>query len=252
MSLLTRLQQLGKQQAAEGQTEEVRQLQRTAATGKAAQEQTGPKAANLVERVARQQVQQQEAQIDERDQLLAEQIETRAQTVAQQFDAAKMQQLEQVLNQKQQLQNQTTQLLNQFARERGKLDVAKKQAQFEQLGFELRMNNEEYVQKLQQNGARSRLENDANFKEELQRSVFANEMELFNSDLDFQRLMYAEGRELIQALHDLDVEHFRQMGRIETDATAGAAKYSAMSDMVSGGASAWSSYQQQEQKKTKK
>lgn len=242
MSLLSRLQQLGQASAApEGQTEELRQRQR-ALTGKGEVEQAGPKAASISERIAQQQVSQIEEQTEKQETQLVDEIETRAQQVAQTFDAAKLQQMEQLLNAKQQIQQQTTQLLNQATREGKKLDARKQAAAVEQLGFELRMNNDEYIQKLQHNGIRARLDNQVAFKEELQRSIFANEMELFNSSLDFQRLLQSEGRDLMQQLHQLDLDHFRILGRMQVDSANKTNMYSGISSMISGGAQAYQKY----------
>ncbi len=249
MSLLTRIRELGQAQAPEGKTEELRKLQQTALTGKAGVEETGPRAAPLMEKLAKQQVREQEVDTAQQEEQVAAQLEARAQQVAQQFDAAQLQQMEQMLNAKQQIQQQTTALLNQAVREGKKLDSAKQKAAAEQLGFEIRMNNEEYVQRLQQNGMRARLDNEINFKEELQRSIFAEEMELFQNDLDFQRIMQAEGRDLMEALANLEIEQIEAIGNTEVKQISTTAMYDSLSTLASGSMEGYAEYKKESYKK---
>jgi hypothetical protein len=80
------------------------------------------------------------------------------------------------------------------------LDLNKKKAQTEQLGFIARLSDDAYVNNLQREGRKSRLQNKLKFQEELQKSIFDDERELFESDISFRQAMKKDSREFSEMM----------------------------------------------------
>lgn len=248
MSLLDRINKLNQPTAANERTEEVRGLQR-AISGKQVDTSSQAVSGNLAEKLATQQAAKQESDTQQQFQDIEQVINQRAEAIAQQFDAAQIQQLEKGLNIKQQLTQRATELLNNAGRQGQQLDVQKQRAQMEQLGFTLRMNNDKYMRDLQDAGTRSRLDNDANFREEYQRSLWSNEMELFNSDLDFQRLIQAEGREVMEILNNMEIDKMIQLGETAASQASQQAIYNSLNSFVNVGGQSYATYAEKKAKK---
>lgn len=98
----------------------------------------------------------------------------------------------------------TQALIGDLARHGQTMDTQRKNAKIEQLGFLMSLSDEKHINQLQDVAARRRLDNDAQFKLELQRDVFNGYTELFKDNLKFKSMMKADKREFDKQLAQLD------------------------------------------------
>jgi hypothetical protein len=138
---------------------------------------------------------------------LAEQQRKQAEKEARQrekFDRKKLSQ--QALNLKSQFSQKSSQLLQKFQQDQDQLKFQKKAANAEQLGFYLRLNSEKYIEKLQAEGARNRLQDNVNFKTMAMLDSFQDELDMFKDNLTFAKEMNEKGRASTaeMAIYDLD------------------------------------------------
>jgi phage gp16-like protein len=81
------------------------------------------------------------------------------------------------------------------------LDLSKKKAQLEQLGFIARLSDDTYLNNLKREGRKSRLSNKLKFQEELQKSIFDDERELFENDISFRQALKKDSSEFSEMLN---------------------------------------------------
>lgn len=223
------------------QTEQVQDLQ-AAKSGKASlTSSTSPRLSNIQEQVANQQAQQQVQQNQLQMQLQGEQAETSAQQQEQeisnrfaQMDESAAKQMDEYLSQSQSLVDQYNQGLRQ-------LDLNKDKARLESIGFAARLANDSYVSKLQQEAARARLDNELAFNEALARSIFAEEEDMFQSDLAFRSLLNADARKFTEELADIDLGFAMQMASDENRAAAARQMWSGVGGLAGAGVQAYAS-----------
>jgi hypothetical protein len=173
-----------------GQTEQIASLAASRASGRAAPAGGGaPRVSTQTEQVALG-----TAEAAAREQTVAERTQERALQTQ-----ATYQEKQEALDQRLQTEeraglqenhlNKVESILAEQARSGKKLDFKKKQAKFEQVGTMMRLSNDEYIHKLSNKAAHSRLQNKANFDEALALSVFDQEQDLFFKDLTYSRLL---------------------------------------------------------------
>lgn len=178
-----------------------------AATGKAQPVgPQGPARSSIVE-----QVQRQTFDVEKEKQQKAEQLD--ASIVAKKEEAqAKEAQLnneqldEQQMGVREQLLSRQMSILDEYSQGTRQLDLNRDKAKLEQLGQNMRLANGKYLQTLQQEAARSQLLDDARFDEEMKRTIFADEAELLQGDLEFRALINADAREFNEMLANMDLE----------------------------------------------
>jgi hypothetical protein len=113
---------------------------------------------------------------------------------------------EEELNRLDQFHQVQGKILQEYATGQRQLDLSKDKAKLEQLGFASRLSNDKYVRDLQQQANKARLSDAARFSEELTRTVFADEEELFRNDLNFRALMAADQRQFTEATAQIDLD----------------------------------------------
>lgn len=238
MALLQNLQRnlsqgTGAPKAEAGATEQVRQLAQ-AASGTAAGPQEGPGMSRVAERRALLQQQQQAAQLQVQGQATAQQIEQAAQQQKQQqqIELAGMQ--ERRLNMRSNMLNQAQNLVAKLEMNRDEISFNRQKAAYEQLGFNLRLSNKDYIEKLQINGAKNRLNDKVAFKEELQRSVFKELEGILRDDLEFKRLLNADERVFREELQNKELDWWLQFETLDANTKNAAAKWEAVSGITSG------------------
>lgn len=101
---------------------------------------------------------------------------------------------------------QLQQLHRQYVEAGRTLDFRRDAAQVEQMGFAARLGNEQYVHRLQLEGQRMRLGNQLQFKSEMTRASLATGQQLFENNLNYQRLFN---------MNDRDFR--REIGRMKID-----------------------------------
>lgn len=134
-----------------------------------------------------------------------------------------------------QFTRQSEAIIRDFARNSQNLDLNRKKARAEQLGFNLRLGNQKYLDDLEDNGRRARLDDAVRFREEVQRSVFTDEQDLFQNDLQFRALMRADERTFADQMAAMDIDYALQIA--ETDAKAANQKmmWDGVGSIVQGG-----------------
>jgi len=109
--------------------------------------------------------------------------------------------------------NQSDALLQDLERSGKKLDAAENREKVEQLAFNYRLQQEDYLNQLQTLGARERLDNDLEFKEALMLRVWEGETTLLQNDQDFRRMLNADQREFQRKLGKMDINYAMDIAR---------------------------------------
>lgn len=126
--------------------------------------------------------------------------------VAKRADTIQNTQLE---DKRQQVQKSYTQqvqsTLDNYRQQNRTLDLSKDKAKMEQIGFQLRLSNNEYIDNLKREGVKSRLDSQLKRKEAITQTVFADEQEFMQNNLQFQSMMNQKGRDLTTALSNIDL-----------------------------------------------
>lgn len=147
---------------------------------------------------------------------------------------------EQQANQVQDYRQKSLRILQTVNQGRDKLSVSKQKAAAEQAGFLMRQSSKAYVDQLQLEGKRNRLDSRAGFQSALMDTFFKDQEDLLRGDLSFRRALAGDAREFTKYLAgmDLDAALALATGELQTKSTA--AMYSSVSAGVGAGASAYS------------
>ena len=215
-------------------TQRIQELQR-GASGRAISGDSGPKQSDLAERIALSDSRQAATEQYDQAKLAEEDLTTRMTAQFQQFDDAKLKELETAIGRKEQMAQQSAALLGNLRRSEQQLDFNRDAAKIEQIGFTLRLNNDKYINQLNDMGTRARLDDAAVFQEELLRSVFADEIELLNSDLDFKRLLTLDNNAFLKELADMDINSASELANIQIKSQQLGSMYEGAGQVLSGG-----------------
>jgi hypothetical protein len=191
-----------------GQTAQVSQLLQ-AKSGKSPQtaiSSAAPRASNIAEQAANQQTALGLEGLRQQGSLVAEGLQQESANQTQTFQQGAEKVNEQLLDLQDQYTRQSEAILQDYQRGTRKFDLQKDKARMEQLGFNLRLSNDQYIQQLQREGFKSRLDNQARFQEELARTVFGEELDMFQNDLGFRSLMNADNRRFNEQLGAIDID----------------------------------------------
>lgn len=126
--------------------------------------------------------------------------EVEQKTQQQQTDIAQARQANQM-----QTQLRTDQLLQELEQGRGKIDLAKYQAGLEQIGQTLRFNNQRYIDDLQREGARARLQDNLQFIEQLAKTTLEDNKKLIEKQLGNKSVLAATDREFAKSMAQLNI-----------------------------------------------
>lgn len=153
-------------------------------------------------------------------------------------------------------QLQSQQLLQDLEQNKGKIDMARYQASMEQLGQNLRLSNQKYVDNLQREGSRARLNDDLQFREQLARSVMADNKSLLEKQLGNKSILAANDREFSIAMAKMGVQDAWSMFQNEGKAQQQAAQWTTGASVLTSGLASYGTYQEKqereaERKKTK-
>lgn len=100
----------------------------------------------------------------------------------------------------------TDQLLQGLEQNRGKMDVQKDAATKQQVAFNLRMQNQEYVDNLQRAGASSRLDNEAAFQEAMLRTELGDRDSALREKLGNDAILSDSEREFKKKMNNITLE----------------------------------------------
>lgn len=137
----------------------------------------------------------------------------------------------------------TDQLLSDLERNKGQIDVNRDKASLEQAAFQLRLQNQNYVQDLQREGARARLDNDVGFKQAIaDQSLNINNQELLQKQLGNKSILSASDREFKQAMAQMGVDTAYDMFTNEAKAQKERAIYSSIASLAGASMGAGANY----------
>jgi hypothetical protein len=225
-----------------GQTQTVRQLLQAKA-GKAIPSASGsPRQSALQEKTAEAQAQASSKQLGLRGQIQAEQLGQQELDITQREQQQEAQFQESWETAQANMNRQANQLLQQFESGQKTLQTTKDMADLEQLGFQLRLQNDQYINQLQDVGRRNRLDNQLEFKKQLAQNVFKDQQELMTNELAFNRMMAADDREFMNELAQMDIGYAMQVADNAAKAASAQQIALGMGGMVSGGLQAASSF----------
>lgn len=200
-----------------GETEQISKLV-GAKSGKAAPVGSGPRQSSLASAVAnnvsRGQIQEQQQQAG----LVQEQQVTQLNDINQRGQQQQTEFSEKNKQLKNQFDTRMGQMLDNYAMEGRKLDTTRDIENMEQVGFNIRLNNDQYVNKLKQEGQKARLDNDISFKTQLMMNAFADTETVLKDNIMFKTIMDADSREFEKQLSAIDANIAMGLMRKEMEA----------------------------------
>ena len=217
-----------------GQTQSVRDLLR-AKTGKVSTPESGPRQSALQEAVAEQQTKAGQQQLGLRGRLQAEQLGQQQADIAQRTQQEGAQFQEQMKAAQADFDRRSNSMLDQFEAGQKSLKSQQDVADLEQLGFDIRMQNDQYVNQLQDIGKRNRLDNQLEFKKQLAQNVFKDQQDLLTNQLAFDRIVSADDREFTQELANMDINYAMQVADSAAKAASQRQVMQGVGGIVSGG-----------------
>lgn len=220
-------------------------LQRLASqvqTGKAGTGQAAGDAelSNIQQQLAEQQTAAAAEQLQQEGTMAATELGQQQEAAEMQVSQQEFETQERKLNLTQQYQQTLSNMITDYEQNFAKLDVKKQQAKLEQIGFLMRLADEKYMTQLQLNGKRARLENEYVFKENLQRAIFQDELDLLSDNLTFRRLLNMDDREWKEQMQDLDIEFAIELAMAEAKSSTTQALFSGIGTLASTGGQAYS------------
>jgi len=215
-----------------GQSEQLRRMQR-ATSGKIAADE-GPEAVSLAEQVAATAAKQQQEEDVLAGKVQAEQLamEEKAQQEAARQKGAELD--EKRLNMQQDLQNKVSNILQEYSQRVGEIDMREDSAKTQYVTTLMRLSNEDYIDQLEVEGARSRLQDQASFEWELTQSIFEDELDLLKNDLEFRSSIAAENREWKEYMAEWTLDQAMELALTDLDAAERLANVQAAGEAISG------------------
>ncbi|MEM4733287.1 MAG: hypothetical protein QXD70_02030 [Candidatus Bathyarchaeia archaeon] len=191
---------------------------------------------NIQQQLAEQQTAAAAEQLQQEGTMEAAELGQQQEAAEMQVSQQEFETQERKLNLMQQYQQTLSTMLMEYEQSFAKLDARKQQAKLEQIGFLMRLADDKYITQLQINGRRARLENEYVFKENLQRAIFADELELLANNLMFRQLLNMDNREWKEQMQDIDVEFAIELAMAEAKSASTQAIVSGLGDTISAGA----------------
>ena len=234
---------LAQQPVAPTQTTQVQQLLTTKATGRAAGTTAAPKATNIQEQIALNQASLQQKELARAGQEAATQLGMQAEEAQQQYQQSIAELDEKQISAQEQYQRQAEAVFRDLARGTREIDFQKDNAKAEQLGFQIRLSNDQYINRLKLEGARSRLNSEIAFKEALAVSIFAEEEALYRNNLSFKSMIDANDRVFNEKLSEMSIDLAVQLASTEAKGQAMSNTISGFTQVLKGGIQAYDSYE---------
>jgi hypothetical protein len=228
------------------QTAQTQQLLQ-AKSGRAVADTGQPRISNIGEQLANRQAQLGQQQLQQQGQTAAANVQQEEEYRQAQESTQTAALDEQSLEQMDQYTRQNEAILDEYSQGQRQLDLNKDKAKLEQVGFMARLSNQQYIDNLQREGARARLDNDTNFRENLARSVFDDEQDMFKDDLTFRSMINADNRSFADQLQNIDVDYALKMAEAENQAANQRMMWTGVGNVTSGGIQAYASNAGQQQ-----
>ena len=140
-------------------------------------------------------------------------------------------------------------LLRDLERDRGSLDLDRDRARLEQVGTLLALQDRKYVDQLQNEGRRARLEDQSQFQDELSRSVFGANEELLKQRLGDQSVLSAKKRDFNRVLAQMNIGDAIAVLKNELANQRAAAPWELGGSLAQTGVQAYGAYETGQEKK---
>lgn len=147
-----------------------------------------------------------------------------------------------------QTQMKTNSLLQDLEQSKGKVDAAQYQANVEQLGTNLRLQNQQYVDNLKREGDRARLDDENTFKEQMTATTFDNAQVILQDNLHNKSILDASDDDFHKAVSAMGVDDAYAMMRAQMQASDTAGFYQAAGAAAQSGIGAYGSYANKQDK----
>lgn len=227
-----------------GTTQALQRVQQ-AATGRARE--AGPIQEDIIpEQVALQEAEQMQRVQTAQEQQVQTELGLKEQAQQQEFKFGLQDMDERQTNATQELLNRTAGILQDFQQGKARLDNAKDKARMEQALFGMRLANKKYLDQLEIEGKRRRLDNAVQFKEALTETLFKEELDLLRSSLDFKRKLNGDARDFEKLLQDIDIETALKLALQEAEANQIAQIVQGSKEVISGTTRAFGQEEEEE------
>lgn len=147
-----------------------------------------------------------------------------------------------------QTQLRTDQLLQELEQGRGRIDLSKYQANLEQIGQNLRLSNQQYIDTLQREGDRARLTDSLQFSEQLTKAIMADNKQLLEKQLGNKSILAASDREFAKRMSEMGIQNAWQMFNNDMKAQQERALFTGIGGLVTSGIGAYGQYAEGQQK----
>jgi hypothetical protein len=131
---------------------------------------------------------------------------------------------------------------NNFERENKQLAFRKDAASLEQLGFSLRLRDQQYVDQLTRIGKLRRLENENEFRKEFTRLQLGNNLSMFLDDLGFKEALYADQRTFEEMLAKINPDMAMRMATNAMKDASTSQIFQGVGTLASTGVTAYGNY----------
>lgn len=144
------------------------------------------------------------------------------------------------------IQNQirTDALLQDLEQNKGRIGADREKAVVAQVAQNLRLQNQKYIDDLQREGQKARLDDEISFNEELARSTFADNKELLEIQLGNKSILDAKDWEFRKAMGQMSTEQAYETFRNEAKAEQQRAIYTGIAGVAGASAGAYGKYQE--------
>jgi len=203
---------------------------------------SGPRQSALGERIAARETELGQKALGEQATITGEQQAQQSADITQRSEQQDTRFEEQRATQRATFDRQANTLLDNFIRDNKVLETSKDIQNIEQVGAGLRLNNKKYIDNLQMEGQKSRLDDKLEFKAKLAQDIFADSEDLLMSQYSFDTIMKADDREFAEEIGKIDAAAALDMASKEIDAANAQAKWGAVAGAVDAGVKAVATY----------
>lgn len=132
--------------------------------------------------------------------------------------------------------DQAASMMQEFKQAGATLDLERDAAKVEQLGFLTRLGSEQYVNQLETEGARARLDDKLAFDLALAHDIFDDEIEVLGQKLNFADMINQDENKWREQLARIDLDTAMAVAAIDAKSANTQAVYTGVGGMVSAGA----------------
>lgn len=142
-----------------------------------------------------------------------------------------------------QSQIQTNELLQSLEQGRGKLDLEKEKAGYDQIAVNLRMNTQKYVDDLRRIGEERRLTDDIEFQKELQKTTFGDAERIAEQVLKGKSVLSSNDREFNKTISQMSTDQAWDMFNADMAAAKKQANWASIGGLAQAGIGAYGTSQ---------